>query len=496
MPAPPPPQEVIEQARKLLYAGRFSEAISVCERARRAHPGSATLMLIHGAALTRFGTPRKAIPLIRRVIERDPSRHQAHIELGSAHQADTDLEKAGDAFEKAVALAPDSPDAAAALGSLRRLQGDHEGAMAAVEGLVRDGKANGPCMLLFAEQARRLGRVREGIDAVRAYLRRDEVWPFYIRRLTWALGDLLDAAGEYDEAFACFTRVSETDRVRWNPDGYSAAVDAVIAAWTPDVIATLRESGVDTDLPVFIFGMPRSGSTLTEQIIASHPRACGGGELALPHKFAAQLLSDGGNEFALITDPGVLNRARLSRFGRSVAKRLSGLDRAAQRVTDKGLNACFHLGLIAAALPNARLVHCVRHPLDTCISCFSRDFRDKHAMAFTCDMTWLGRYYNDYRRMMAHWEGVLDAPIHRVEYERMVADQVGESKKLIDFVGLEWDDACERFHERKRVVRTASEFQVDQPIYTSSVRRYEKYAAHIGPLRAAIRPEYLDEAHA
>ncbi len=492
----PSPQEkkAIAGAQRMLAAARYDEAVRVCDAALRDAPRSVTLMLIRAAAMTRMGDARRAIPALKKILDQYPSRAQAHLELGAAYQAEGRLDEAEAAYEQSLAIAPGSPDAAAALGSLRRLQGDHEGAMACVEPLVKAGTASSAGVLLFAEQAKRLKREREGVEAVRGHLGTEGVWPFYVRRLTWALGELLDALGEHDQAFNCFLWLNEAAKPDWDPDAFTAACDAMIDAWTPDAVAALPDSGVTSELPVFIFGMPRSGTTLTEQIIASHPKAAGGGELSLAHKFAAQIQPEEQGGFALLNDPAALNRSRLSRFGRQVLKRLSDLDRSAARATDKAPNSCFHLGLITAALPGAKLVHCVRDPLDTCLSCYFQDFRDARATAFARDMDWLGRYFNDYRRVVAHWEAVLETPIHTVVYEDMVADRLGESKKLLDFVGLGWDDACERFHERKRVVRTASEFQVDQPIYTRSVRRHEKYAGRIGPLRDAIDDRYLGGA--
>ncbi|MEZ6243805.1 MAG: sulfotransferase [Phycisphaerales bacterium] len=485
-------RKAIAEAQKLLAGARFGEALTHCENALREHPRSTTLMLIRAAALTRSGDARRAIPEIQKILAIEPDRAQAYLELGMALQGEGRLDEAAHAFERAASLAPESPDTAAALGSLRRLQGDHEAAMACVEPLVREGKANSACVLLFAEQAKRLKREREGVKAVREHLDAGKVWPFYVRRLTWALGELHDALGEYDEAFECSRRVNEMDRPPWNPDAFSAACDRMMEAWTRQAVRALPASGVEAELPVFIFGMPRSGTTLTEQIIASHPSAHGGGEISLAHKFAMQIQPEESGGFALLRDLAPLNRGRLARFARGVVKHLSDLDRSAARVTDKAPNSCFHLGLIGAALPKAKLIHCVRHPLDTCLSCYFQDFRDARATAFSRDLTWLGRYYNDYRRVVEHWEEVLETPIHTVVYEKMVEDQLGESRRLLDFLGLEWDDACERFYERKRVARTASEFQVDQPIYTRSVRRHEKYVSHLGPLIEVISPEWLE----
>lgn len=494
MPPPKPNaaqvKQLVVQASQLMRAGRLDEAAAAAERGLAGDPGNVTLLLLRGAALTRAGKPERALTPIERAIAIEPSRPQVHLELGMALQALNRLDEAGESFERALTLAPESGDVLAALANHKRLRGDHEGAMGVVEKSVMGGEGSSACVLLFAELAKRLGRSGEGIDAARAHLERDDIWAFYVRRLTWALGDLLDSEGEYDEAFACFEKVNETDKPAWDPDAFSAAADRMIERWTPETLEALSAGGVASDLPVFVFGMPRSGTTLVEQIIASHPLACGGGEIGLASRLAVQLRADQ-RPFAMIEDPTVVGRSRLSRFGRGVIKELGALDKSAERVTDKQPESLLHLGLIRAALPGATLVHCVRDPLDTCLSCYFQDFRDVHGMAWARDQVWLGRYFNDSMRAIEHWTRTLGIEAHRVAYEDMVADQAGRSRELIDAVGLGWDDACERFYEKKRSVRTASEYQVDQPIYTRSVRRHERYADHLAALRETIDDKYL-----
>lgn len=478
-------KQLTAQASRLLRAGRLDEAVAIAERGLAGDPRNVTLLLVRGAALTRAGHARDGLRSIEQAVRLEPGRAASHVERGMALQAENRLEEAGGAFEHARSLAPGKADVVAALANHKRLRGDHEGAMREVEGVIHAGSGNSACVQLFAELCKRLGREREGIETVRAHLAGSEVWAFYERRLTWALGELHDSVGEYDEAFACFERVNELDKPAWDPDAFSRAVSGMIERWTPEAFAALREGGVASELPVFVFGMPRSGTTLVEQIIASHPGACGGGEMGLASKLASGMRA-GQRAFALIEDPASIGRARLGRFARGVIRELGSLGGDAVRVTDKQPESVLHLGLIHAALPQARLVHCVRDPMDTCLSCYMQDFRDVHGMAWSRDQAWLGRYFNDTQRAVEHWTETLGIPVHRVAYEDMVADQAGESRRLIGALGLDWDDACERFYEKKRSVRTASEYQVDQPIYSRSVRRHERYTAHLGTLHATI----------
>ncbi len=484
-PTPAQVKQLTAQALQLMRTGRMDQAIVLANRGLEGDPRSVTLLLVRGAVLTRGGKPEQALDSIERAIALEPGRPQGYLELGMAQQALHQLDSAEASFERARSLAPDSGDTLAAIANLKRKRGDHAGALKGVEGAVLDGSANSACVQLFAELSKRLDRAGEGIDAVRAHLEGDRVWPFYVRRLTWALGELLDSAGRYDEAFECYERVNEMDKPAWDADAFEGAVDRMIERWTPEAFGALCAGGVESEAPVFIVGMPRSGTTLVEQIIASHPRAFGGGEIGLAAQLAAQLRPEK-RPFALFEDPAQIGRSRLSRFGRGAIKHLCGLEKNAERITDKQPESILHLGLIRAALPGSTIINCARNPLDTCLSCYIQDFQNIFGFAWARDQAALGRYYNDTQRAMEHWTGTLGIRVHTVVYEDMVADQGGESRRLIGAIGLGWDDACERFYEKKRVVRTASEYQVDQPIYTRSVRRHERYAEHLGALREAL----------
>jgi hypothetical protein len=155
-----------------------------------------------------------------------------------------------------------------------------------------------------------------------------------------------------------------------------------------------------------------------------------------------------------------------------------------QRITDKMLLNFLHLGLIALLFPQARVIHCRRDPLDTCVSCFFQNFR---GLTFTLDLADLGNYYRDYERLMDHWRRALPLPMFKVVYEDLVASPEDVSRRLIDFCGLPWDERCLRSHESSRPVRTVSKLQVRQPIYSSSVGRWRRYESHLGPLREALR---------
>jgi sulfotransferase family protein len=238
--------------------------------------------------------------------------------------------------------------------------------------------------------------------------------------------------------------------------------------------------------PLFIVGMPRSGTSLVEQILASHPQVHGGGELDVMFKAATaamqKLSRQGWAEF-----PQYFNRLSLGtadELADIYLQPLIALNPAAQRITDKMPLNFLHVGLIALLFPQSRVIHCRRDPMDTCLSCFMTDFAAGNE--FSYDLTALGHFHRQQERLMAHWKSVLDLPIFDVNYEQLVSDPQPQTRRLLEFAGLSWNDKCLRFHENDRFVNTASNEQVRRPMYKSSVQRWKNYEKHLIPLQAAL----------
>jgi hypothetical protein len=284
--------------------------------------------------------------------------------------------------------------------------------------------------------------------------------------------------------------------VAYDEDSVLSLFDRIEAVFTAELIAAKSGVGDPSPLPVFVLGMPRSGTTLVEQIIASHPAVHGAGEL---HSFNDVLLAvrtaDGKPlpypEFVPALQPEAINSigarylALLRQLAAAASTGRAGNGEAFERVTDKMPSNYYFAGLIHLALPNATIIHTVRDPVDTCISCFSKLFSAEQN--HTYDLGELGRYYKRYERLMAHWHRVLPAGrILDVRYEDVVDDLEGQARRILFHCGLPWDDRCLSFHETDRPVRTASASQVRLPIYKSAVGRGRVYEAHIEPLLDAL----------
>lgn len=242
--------------------------------------------------------------------------------------------------------------------------------------------------------------------------------------------------------------------------------------FTPSLFAQSRDWGDPSELPVFIVGMPRSGTSLVEQIAASHPDVFGAGELRDVGNIATSL------SFSQI-QPGPINDA-----ARKQRNHLQVLGGSALRVIDKMPANVDYLGLIAMLFPSARVIFCRRDPRDTCLSCFFQNFQAGNLYSF--DLANCGRHHVQTDRFIAHWLSVLPLRMLKVQYEDLVADLEGQSRRIISFLDLPWNPACLDFHRTERTVQTASDWQVRQPIYTRSVGRWRNYERHLGPLLKAL----------
>ena len=235
-----------------------------------------------------------------------------------------------------------------------------------------------------------------------------------------------------------------------------------------------------TERPVFIVGMPRSGSTLTEQILCSHPDVYGAGEIITFPRIIRDLPNYLGARSVYPESLSRLTVEILDNLSECYLKEINLLNNEKQRVTDKTLANYLYLGLISLMFPNARIIHCKRDPRDTCLSIFFQNFDESHNYATRLEN--LGSYYNQYDRLMKHWKSLVKVPIYEVQYEELIDNQEKISRELVDFIGLEWNEKVLKFYDTKRVVVTASYDQVRQKIYKKSAKRWKNYEKHIEPL--------------
>lgn len=482
--------------------GRTEEAVAAYRDAVRLDPGSPLAHASLGAALRETGRLGEAEAACRQAVELAPHYVQAINVLGTVLQARGDGEGAVEAFEQAIAMSPGHAEAqlnlAAALFQAGRVDDSLTAYRQAAGISFAAARArNGLGVVLLAEgrmeEAQAAFREALGLDPhlAEAYynlaaakgdlsgdnraamegLLAEEGRPNRDRTvLHFALGEVLDREGQAEAAFRHFAAGNQGRRaqlaaqgITFDANAFDARIDRLIETFDAESVSCWRRPAGASELPVFVVGLPRSGTTLIEQILASHPAVFGAGELDAVGGMAAALMEGG---------EAPSPEAHLAR--------LAALGQGAKRVVDKTPGDILHLGVIARLFPGARVIHCRRDPRDTGLSCFQQNFQSP--LPWTTDLGDIGRYWRATGRLMVHWRSVLPLPLLEIDYEAVVSEPEEWSRRMIDFLGLPWDDACLKPHETRRLVRSASGWQVRQPIHGGSVGRWKGYAPFLGPL--------------
>jgi len=471
----------------LLRRGRPDAAEASCRRAIEAAPRATVGHYNLGRVLAARGRLTEAAAAWRRALEIDPGLAPAHHELGNVLMDLGELDAAEAAHRRAAELQPGSARAQRNLGVALASMGQGEAALAAWRA-ARDLDPDDGDVHYQIAMAHRFAAGDADLAALEGALARAGSGPARERAfLHFAAGKAHADLGEPERAFA---HHAEANRLRRSAFDYDVGADeawmgAIAEAFDGERLAALRAHGDATPAPVFIVGMWRSGTTLVEQLLASHPAVHGAGERSDLELAIEAVDAELGERFPAWVEG--LAGERVGALGASLRATLVDTAPAAARVTEKTPEHFLYLGLLAAALPNARIIHVRRNPLDTCWSCYTRSFAAK--LPFAYDLAELGRYYRAYAGLMDHWRAVLPAGMMaEVDYEALVADPEGEGRRLVAHVGLDWDPACVDFHRTRRAVSTASVSQVRQPLYRAAIDRWRPYRAHLGPLLDALGP--------
>ncbi|NND59083.1 MAG: sulfotransferase, partial [Gammaproteobacteria bacterium] len=291
--------------------------------------------------------------------------------------------------------------------------------------------------------------------------------------------ELHDRRREFEQAFGHFEAANRLCRTDFDPDNHRQLGDRIVSAYNKADFSALPRSSETSSLPVFIVGLPRSGTTLVEQIISSHPRAAGAGELALIRLQAFALPQMLGSDTPYPECVNEADNKLLDRLASQYLERLTAAGTDVDRITDKMWQNYENLGFARLLLPQARIIHCRRDPRDALLSCYFQLF-GLGGIPFSYDRDNLLTAYQVYRQLMEHWRDTLSIPMLEIDYESLVDDPDAQIRRLIDYIDLPWDDGCLEFYRNRRGVATASYDQVRQPIYTESVRRHDNYRPWLG----------------
>jgi tetratricopeptide (TPR) repeat protein len=498
----------------LLSAGRIEAAIASYRRALEIKPDYAEVWGRLASALLELGRPGEAAVCYRRVIELEPDLEEAHNGLGHAQLGLGLLDEAAASYRRALALKPNDADAHSSLAIVLRLQGQSSQAEASCRRALKIDPTSAYRIAILAEIRADIGQFAEAEDLFRraillqpglveawvgiARLRRltaaDSAWLAEVQRfaaqplrprqlisLRYAIGKYFDDVQDFERAFLNYRLANELTKQhspRYDRQKQTQVIDELAHYVDRTWVEQLRGHGISSARPLFVIGMPRSGTTLVEQILATHPDVFGAGELQFWSTAAARVLAYARHR--------PLTVGGLQKLGSDYLQLLQGLSAGASRVIDKMPANFMALGLIHAALPEARIIHMRRNPIDTCLSIYFQDFGA--TLSYANDLGDLAHYYAQYLRLMQHWSRVLPAEtILDVPYEGLVEDQEAWSRRMLDFAGLPWEPKCLEFHRHTRSVVTSSNWQVRQRISRSSVGRWRNYEKHVAPLRQMLQ---------
>lgn len=439
-------------ANVYVEAQKLDQALEAIEKLRATDPDAVDLLLLHARALLDKGRDAEAIELLSDRSAKEENNADVLVHLGHALSTAGKNDEAKAALTRALDVQPNLGAAYVELADITR----------------------------FAPGDDLIGKMEQALAASDAAGVKDI-------GLLFAMGKAYDDVGRIDEAFEMFVRGNEIRKAAglYNETSFLEFIGRLSRAVSAEQIKNNLEQGFDSELPIFVVGVPRSGTTLTEQILASHPDVAAGGErMDLSHVLNAMMQERPAvNDFAELISS--FSPRDFAAAGREYVKRLGPVARGAKRVTDKLPGNYTMCGLIAMALPKARIIHCMRDPIDTSLSCFMKNF--SAPLTFTHDLERLGRYYRAYHDAMQHARQILPSGMMLdVQYEDVVADIETQARRIVAFCGLPWDDRCLSFYETKRVVRTASVSQVRQKIYSRAAGRWRRYEKHLGPLIEAL----------
>ena len=514
------PEFLIKLGELAFKLGDDVHAINFLSKAVKLQPENAYCHYFLAKIYFQQGKKEQAFNLCCRAVEIDPNQSQSFVILGKILSGANDFTQAVELLARAISLSPDNAEACQEIVSGLLVLGRHNEALEYAEKLLEiDDSADNyiPISRVLIE----LGRMDEAATYLERALKMDNrcgVAYFKlasIKKITleddeivkkaenallkdllvdqkslihFSLGKMYDDLKEWDIAFEHYRQGNLLGRAAVEPTGLYSIFDQAKKIYGKKRLFQSDAYGSDSDVPVFIVGMPRSGSTLTEQIISSHPDVSGSGELAEVLKIHAEICLSGDLSVASMDEK--LSKEKLSGYASNYLKILRRGRESSIRVIDKSLGNYASLGLVNLLFPNARIVHISRNPLDVCLSCYFQPF--VHAQE-SYDLDWLVRRYRFYKKSVLYWKNLLpEGVILDVKYEDLIGDFEAQSRRLIEFCGLPWDDGCLEFYSNKRAISTASVWQARQPIYTSSRKRWHNYAPYIKELANGLS-DYLDD---
>jgi len=485
--------EIHVELAKIQIANRdLSNARSHLEQALKLNPQMSDVHFGLGRLEQEIEDHEKAMVHLKKALQYNPQSAQALCGMGASMIGlartinKVSVEDAEIYYRKALEIEPGYIDAIAGLAIVYDFSGDYKKAAELIEPLLEKGIRHATVAVAFARICRYVGQCQEAIDCVEKVLKKPGLSASTRKGLYFASAKVFDNMGDYEAAFERYKAANEVIGVQaYNTVDHACNIKEIIKVFNPGLFMQLPPASSLDTRPIFIVGMPSSGTSLIEQILAAHPEVYGAGELTALGKIIANMPRRLNCEQRFPTCMGKLDQEIIDSLSRAYLQELSKQSGRARRITDKMPHNFYFLGLIQLLFPGAKVIHCQRDPMDTCLSIYFQDFNDLHDYAR--DLFKVGTHYYQYERLMEHWKQILSVPILDVSYEEVVSDQEAVTRRMLEFCELEWDDNCLRFYQLRRTVNTPSYEQVRQPIYTKSVGRWRHYEQFLDPLKAGLQ---------
>jgi tetratricopeptide (TPR) repeat protein len=437
-------------------------------------------------SLVRLGMLHDAVSIFRKVLNLQSDDLIAHQMLNATLVKLGELNEAVAGYDRMLELSPNNPRILVAKAKVLDRKGDKQQAYELLKPLIKQYPNDAKIAVAFATVCNEDGRRNDAIIVLETIIGNSQIklQPETAREVHSVLGQLYDSVANYKNAFSHFQQMNILKARTIDIEKFTQDIDEAINTFSAEALKNTPNSTIPTNSAIFIIGMPRSGTSLVEQILASHTEVTAAGELNDILKYAKEIadLVDSHNPYPHYLSE--LTTDICNSIAQRYISRLNDISSSSRYVTNKMPHNFLVLGLISKLFPQARLIHCRRDSRDTCVSCFFQNFTHGHHYATSLET--LGAYYRQYEKLMSHWEKVIDRPVITIQYEELVADQESQTRRLLDFLDLPWDDRCLNFYNNERVIHTASYDQVRQPIYYKSVGRWKNYENYIQPLLKAL----------
>ncbi|HVK79247.1 MAG TPA: sulfotransferase, partial [Verrucomicrobiae bacterium] len=516
-----PMNGILEQARDLMARGRIGEAEALLRDGLRQAPNDARALHLLASIILRAGREVEACDLLTRAVDVEPGLQAARRDLASALVRRHDYDGAERQIDQLIANEPDNPANAAARALLLVTAGRYDEAIEVYGALTNQFPHSAALHLSHGHALKAVGRHEDAVHAyrraikavatngegywslanmktvrftdeeiarMRALASNASLGPKDSASIHFALGKALEDRGAFDDAFAAYQKGNQIKRgtIDYDPSEFEQRIIKLEQVFTRDFFESRADWGDPTDAPIFVVGLPRTGSTLLEQILASHSQVDGTFELPFIIEMTRRI-PDYPNGLLK------MDRTRIAALAAEYLERAGKHRGSAPRFIDKNPNNFSHVGFIKLILPNAKIIDVRRHPMACGYSVYKQLFAG--GQTYSYDLKEIGRYYRAYITRMRLWDGVLPGAVRRVVYEDVVADLETHVRAMLNYCGLPFEAACLEFHKTERLVRTPSSEQVRQPIFKAGVDQWRNFERHLEPLRAALAP-VLDGADA